>query len=95
MVASANIRKEDAVALYENYKHLSPTAIILSKTDEASCCDGITKLLDASHLPVVYLTDGQRVPEDIHVASPGIVASLVMPFVKCSEQVKIGDIVNG
>lgn len=95
MVTSASVRKEDAVSLYENYKELNPTAIIISKTDEASCCDGITKLLDVSHLPVVYLTDGQRVPEDIHVASPGIVASLVMPFVKCSEQVKIGDIVNG
>lgn len=95
MVASANVRKEDAISIYENYKELNPAALIISKTDEASCCDGITKLLDVSHLPVVYLTDGQRVPEDIHVASPGIVASLVMPFVKCNEQVKIGDIVNG
>jgi flagellar biosynthesis protein FlhF len=95
LAVPANIRQEDADAIVENYSDLTPSALIITKTDEASRCDGITKLLDSSKLPVVYLTDGQRVPEDIHAASPGVLASMVMPFVRTKEPVKIGDNLNG
>lgn len=91
LVVPASIRKEDAPVIMESYGPLNPSALIISKTDEASRCDGLSTLLDISKLPVVYLTDGQRVPEDIHTASPGIVASLIMPFVKAKEPIKIGD----
>ncbi len=94
LVAPASIRKEDADAIVSGYGVLKPSAIVVSKTDEASRCDGLTTLLDHSGLPVVFLTDGQRVPEDIHVASPGLLASLVIPEVACGEPVKIGDRVN-
>lgn len=94
LVVPANVRREDADTIVENFGELNPSALIISKTDEASRCDGITRLLDISKLPILYLADGQRVPEDLHVASPGIIASLVMPFVKCKEPIKIGDIGN-
>ena len=94
LVVSANIREEDAVSVYDNYSVLNPAAIIITKADEATRCDGITAMLDTSSLPVIYLTDGQRVPEDLHVASPGLIASMVMPFVKCDDGVKIGDVSN-
>lgn len=90
LVVPANIRKEDALTVFENYKVLNPSVLIISKSDEASCCDGLTQLIDVSNLPLIYITDGQRVPEDIHVASPGVVASMVMPFVKSPEPIKRG-----
>jgi len=90
LVFPANIRKEDAEALYMSYRELAPSALIISKTDEASRCDGITAMLEISRLPILYLTDGQRVPEDIHIASPGLVASLIMPFVRTEDAVKLG-----
>ena len=90
MIFPANIRKDDASALFAASSCLKPSALIISKTDEASRCDGITTMLECSQLPVLYLTDGQRVPEDIHCASPGLVASLVIPFVKTSEPLKAG-----
>jgi len=95
LVVSANIRQEDARTIYENYSVLNPAAMVVSKTDEASRCDGLTTLMDVSNLPVIYLADGQRVPEDLHVASPGILASMIMPFVKPVESVKVGDVNNG
>lgn len=95
LVVTSNIRREDAESIYENYKPLKPSALILTKTDEATCCDGLTKLYDISSLPTLYLTDGQRVPEDIHIASPGIIASMIVPEVKSSEPIKIGDSRNG
>ena len=95
LVVPASVRKEDAAAIVSSYGSLRPSALIISKTDEATRCDGLTNLLDITGIPVVYLTDGQRVPEDLHVASPGVVASLVIPSVKCGEPVKIGESVNG
>ena len=94
LVMAANVRAEDAVTIYENYSVLNPAALIISKTDEATRCDGITTLLDVSGLPVIYLADGQRVPEDLHIASPGLVASMIMPSVKADESVKMGEQVN-
>ena len=94
LVVPASVRKEDAEAIVASYGSLKPSAVIVSKTDEATRCDGLTCLLDTAGVPVVYLTDGQRVPEDIHVASPGVVASLVMPFVRTVDPVKIGEAQN-
>lgn len=91
LVVSAGIRQEDAEAMFENYSQLKPSILIITKTDEATRCDGLTRLLAQTNLPILYLTDGQRVPEDIHVASPGIVASLVMPLVDCPEPIRIGN----
>ncbi len=90
LVIPASIRQEEARVVCQSYAPLKPSALIISKTDEAVRCDGLTQLFESTRLPVVYIADGQRVPEDIHVASPGVVASLVMPFVPTKENVKIG-----
>jgi len=90
LTVGAGIRAEDAESVYASYSVLEPQALILSKTDEASRCDGLTRLLEISQLPIAYLTDGQRVPEDIHQASPGVVASLIMPEVAPPEPISIG-----
>jgi flagellar biosynthesis protein FlhF len=75
----ANIRREDAQSVYENYKVLGPAGIVLTKIDETSRCDGLTALFEVSQLPVLYVATGQRVPEDIEEATPGRVAGLIMP----------------
>ena len=91
LVVPANIRDDDALHIFDSYKALNPSALIISKTDEASKCDGLSTLLEKSQLPVIYLTDGQRVPEDIHIASAKLVASLIIPYLKHeTEPVKIG-----
>lgn len=90
LVVPANIRQEEARIVCQSYASLKPSAIVISKADEAVRCDGLTRLFDMARLPVVYIADGQRVPEDIHMASPGVVASLVMPVVTTKENVKIG-----
>ncbi|RMD84610.1 MAG: hypothetical protein D6820_00875 [Lentisphaerae bacterium] len=78
LVVPAGIRREDANAVYQSYRSLSPDVLILSKLDEATRCDGLTSLIDISHLPIVYLTTGQRVPEDIEPAHPQRVAQLIL-----------------
>jgi len=47
-----------------------PEALIVTKLDEAATLGGVLSLAIGSGLPVAYLSDGQRVPEDLHRAAP-------------------------
>ncbi|HZF28070.1 MAG TPA: flagellar biosynthesis protein FlhF [Gammaproteobacteria bacterium] len=49
---------------------VSPEALIVTKLDEAAALGGILSLAIRHELPIAYLSDGQRVPEDLHLASP-------------------------
>jgi flagellar biosynthesis protein FlhF len=52
------------------FKAASPEALIVTKIDEAATLGGVLSLAIGSNLPVAYLSDGQRVPEDLHRAAP-------------------------
>jgi flagellar biosynthesis protein FlhF len=52
------------------FKAVSPEALIVTKLDEAATLGGVLSLAIGSQLPVAYLSDGQRVPEDLHRAAP-------------------------
>jgi flagellar biosynthesis protein FlhF len=52
------------------FKAVKPEALIVTKIDEAAALGGVLSLAIGSKLPVAYLSDGQRVPEDLHRAAP-------------------------
>jgi flagellar biosynthesis protein FlhF len=52
------------------FKAANPEALIVTKIDEAAALGGVLSLAIGSSLPVAYLSDGQRVPEDLHRAAP-------------------------
>ncbi|HUQ53125.1 MAG TPA: flagellar biosynthesis protein FlhF [Gammaproteobacteria bacterium] len=52
------------------FKAANPEALIVTKLDEAATLGGVLSLSISSSLPVAYLSDGQRVPEDLHRAAP-------------------------
>jgi flagellar biosynthesis protein FlhF len=52
------------------FKAAKPEALIITKLDEAVGLGGVLSLAISNHLPVAYLSDGQRVPEDLHRAAP-------------------------
>ena len=43
---------------------------IVTKLDECGTVGDVLSILIASGLPATYVTDGQQVPNDLHVASP-------------------------
>ncbi|MEJ2456099.1 MAG: flagellar biosynthesis protein FlhF [Candidatus Thiodiazotropha sp.] len=59
-----------------------PCAAVLTKIDEAAELGGVLSGLIEARLPLAFVADGQRVPEDIHVARA---ASLVQQAVELSE----------
>ncbi len=52
------------------FKSASPEALIITKLDEAAALGGVLSLAIRADLPVAYISDGQRVPEDLHLAAP-------------------------
>lgn len=54
----------------EVFEAAEPTALIVTKLDEAAALGGVLSLAIGSELPIAYLSDGQRVPEDLYLAAP-------------------------
>ena len=52
------------------FKAVNPEALIVTKLDEAAALGGVLSVAIGSGLPIAYLSDGQRVPEDLHRAAP-------------------------
>jgi flagellar biosynthesis protein FlhF len=50
------------------FKGLSLQGCVLTKLDETTQLGGALSAVIAHRLPLLYLSDGQRVPEDLHVA---------------------------
>ncbi|PVV05585.1 MAG: flagellar biosynthesis protein FlhF [gamma proteobacterium symbiont of Ctena orbiculata] len=47
---------------------VSPIGVVLTKMDEAASLGGVLSAVLEAKLPLAFVTDGQRVPEDIHNA---------------------------
>lgn len=52
------------------FQAAKPKALIITKLDEATSLGPVLSLAIRSGLPVAYVSDGQRVPEDLHLAGP-------------------------
>ncbi|RMF99762.1 MAG: flagellar biosynthesis protein FlhF [Planctomycetota bacterium] len=62
----------------EQFQAAQPTAMILTKLDEAPALGSLLEVLRDNQLPLSYLTNGQSVPDDIEVAQAGRVARMVL-----------------
>jgi flagellar biosynthesis protein FlhF len=55
-------------AAVQSFSSLAPTACILTKVDEAASLGAVISTTLRHKLPIAYLCNGQRVPEDLHAA---------------------------
>lgn len=70
LAVSAATERATLTETYEAFKAVGPKALIVTKIDEATTLGPVLSLAVRSELPIAYLSDGQRVPEDIHLAGP-------------------------
>jgi len=75
-------RERELRTMIEQCSLLSPSRLTCTKVDEAICCGTIVAAHIQSGLPLGYFTTGQRVPEDLSIASAEILAALL-----CGEDV--------
>ncbi|NND36939.1 MAG: flagellar biosynthesis protein FlhF [Gammaproteobacteria bacterium] len=64
----ANLQTGALQDIADTFAVANPAACILTKTDEASALGGVFSVLMRSTLPLAYVANGQRVPDDFHLA---------------------------
>ena len=77
LVLSAIIKPDDMKEAANNFSILHPKSYVFTKIDETQTCGGMLDQVMALSLPISYITNGQRVPEDIMAATPKRILHIV------------------
>ncbi len=86
LVLSANSQLSSMEKCFEVFAGLEPCACILTKTDEAENLGAALGSLIHSQTPLAYVCDGQRVPEDLHLARPHSLVSEAVALTQDNHQ---------
>ncbi|MCL6639439.1 MAG: flagellar biosynthesis protein FlhF [Firmicutes bacterium] len=78
LVLSATTRERDLYKIVEDYRRIRFNKLIFTKIDETDTLGCIVNIAHYLSLPVVYVTDGQNVPDDIDELYPKKAAKLVL-----------------
>ncbi|TDU25809.1 flagellar biosynthesis protein FlhF [Panacagrimonas perspica] len=70
LVLSAASQIADLDDQYRRFAAAAPSAVILTKLDEATRVGAAISAITRHAIPLAYVTDGQRVPEDLSAARP-------------------------
>lgn len=68
LMLAANCQAEDQLEVARRFGAAHLSGCIISKVDETARIGGAMSVAIQRQLPIAYFTDGQRVPEDLHVA---------------------------
>lgn len=83
LVLSTTARLSSLEEIVRVYQKSALTGCVLTKVDETTCLGSALSAVIAHRLPVAYVSDGQRVPEDLHTARA---ATLVQRAVSIMQQ---------
>ncbi|MBD0315217.1 MAG: flagellar biosynthesis protein FlhF [Nitrospiraceae bacterium] len=78
LVVPASMRESDSFKLYDRVRHLPLLRLFFTKLDETACFGSVFELAYQTGVPLSYWTAGQRVPEDIELASGARLASFLL-----------------
>lgn len=70
LVLPATTQAIDLHEIIQRFSAARPVAAVLTKVDEATRIGGVLSTSIRSKLPLAYVCDGQRVPEDLQLARP-------------------------
>jgi flagellar biosynthesis protein FlhF len=79
LVVPAWLRGGDVDRLLRSYAAPRPTAVVATKLDEAARAGGVLHACLPNNVPLAYLCDGPRVPEDVEDASVAALLDRVFP----------------
>ena len=91
LVMSANTQEKALNQIAKAYADYDLSGCVLTKLDETVSLGGVLSMLTKWSIPISYMTEGQRVPEDIQKARP---YSLVSKAVTMMQQVEMLDTSN-
>jgi len=67
LAISAAADRDGLTETLKVFRSVNPRALIVTKIDEATTLGPVLSLAIRGRLPIAYLSDGQRVPEDLHL----------------------------
>jgi len=67
LVLPATSQSQVLKATWHNYRRCGLAGCILTKLDEAGSLGDVLGLIISQHLPIAYLADGPRIPDDLHL----------------------------
>lgn len=79
LVLPAWLRASDVARVSGLYEVPAPTEVVITKLDETVEAGGVLHAALPSNIPIAYLCNGPRVPEDIREASVEAVVDAVLP----------------
>lgn len=87
LTLSSNTQQAALEQAMQAFRQVNPSGCIITKVDEAASLGGVFSALIRQGLPLAFITDGQKVPEDIHLPRT---QALVNRAVNMSQQFSIG-----
>jgi flagellar biosynthesis protein FlhF len=78
LVLSLTAGRRNLALTAEKFQRVGPTAVLLTKLDEAPGAGAVLSAVRRARLPVSYITTGQDVPDDIEAADPVRLAQLIL-----------------
>lgn len=79
LVLSSTTKHQDAVDIIKRFTYCSSEHLIFTKIDEARNIGNIFNIMyEFPELMISYITDGQSVPDDIHLARPSYLTDILL-----------------
>ncbi len=78
LLLNADLRALELDGCVRGFAAVRPRSLIITKVDQALGHAGLYDAARSSGLPLMYLTTGRRIPDDLEAATPARVAALVM-----------------
>ncbi len=78
LVLSATTKRTDMKEIVNHFSMLNPKSYVFTKLDETRRCGGIIDQIFDFKLPVSFITNGQKVPEDIVEATKHGISRMVL-----------------
>lgn len=86
MVMSATAQTNGIDEVIRAHSGVKLDGCVISKTDESTSLGGVVSMAINHKLPIAYIGDGQRVPEDIHIARAVNLVNRCMSIMKQTGQ---------
>ncbi|MGG4496751.1 flagellar biosynthesis protein FlhF [Brevibacillus reuszeri] len=78
LVLSLSTKYNDMKAIIDNFGEVPVKHVIFTKADETQSFGSIVNVCQNTNLDLSYITTGQNVPDDIALATPDMVAAMIM-----------------
>jgi flagellar biosynthesis protein FlhF len=79
LVIAASTRSEDITNIIRKFHRFSPRRVVITKIDEAQPQGAFVSDILRNEMPISYLTNGQRVPEDLLIPSTHDLTNYLLP----------------